>query len=173
MSEFLLIACSAHKNRLLGEGPAKEMYAGTLFALAMLYAAENNLQVLILSAKYGFISPDTVIKRYDTKFTKAYSGPWPEGEGWYVGGSLYFANAPSRFKPLLPTDLKYGERTSYLKGLLINQPTSAICSPRPQKVGSKTWALYEFFRDGKHTQEEAYIMLSERFGENEKNAFNN
>lgn len=110
---LLLIGCSKRKY----EGglhtrplPARRMYQGALFQLSLQYAEVAGLRPLILSAKYGFIDPDEIIEWYDQKMATVYAGPWPKGSGYYVGGQLYFGDAPRRFTPLLgSTPLSLGQ----------------------------------------------------------------
>lgn len=91
--KYLLISCSKSKRRFFRPMPAKFVYDGTLFRLLLRYAAQERLKPLILSAKYGFISPDTLIEYYDQRLRRPYEGPWPEGTGFYGGGRFYFRNA--------------------------------------------------------------------------------
>lgn len=84
---------------------AGDMYIGALHRKGALIAERYNIPVKILSAKYGWLEPEQVIETYDTKFKHNYDGDWmgPETYGYYVGGSLYFANAPvPRFQRLVP-----------------------------------------------------------------------
>lgn len=99
--KILLLACSALKSRNLVTGPASSIYIGTMVVGGLRWAKENGYEVLILSAKYGWITPDTIIETYNLKLKKKFQGPWPDGEGHYLGGQLYFGNAPSRFTPLV------------------------------------------------------------------------
>ncbi len=74
--EACIVACSKRKiwdySSSLGKVPAREAYRGTLTRLAMRYAEifyRGNWY--ILSAKYGFIKPDTLIEPYDETFKRA------------------------------------------------------------------------------------------------------
>ena len=97
----LLIACSKRKSKL-PRCKAIDMYQGAMFRAAVNLAVKNNWSVMILSAKYGFIPPDEDIENYDCKATNPYTGEWPAGRGYYVGGLTYFKYAPARFKALVP-----------------------------------------------------------------------
>jgi hypothetical protein len=99
---ILLIACSEQKSAF--SGPASKVYTGVLFQLGLRYATVHGYDAWLLSAKYGFIRPDTIIEPYDDVFPrhKPYSGPWPDGIGFYVGGQSYFGKAPARIQPLVP-----------------------------------------------------------------------
>lgn len=171
MKQLLLICCANHKNRFFEELPAREMYGGVLTRGGIRYAEENGMDAHILSAEYGFITPDTVIRRYTKRFTESqpYRGIFPDGEGLYLGGPAYFKNAPERFKPLLPPNLPLGKMTSALLGLLINRELPSV--PRKQKVAGKTWYLYRWLVEaassGGIVKEEAYFRLVEIFGEDE------
>lgn len=160
MNNLLLLACSKSKNELFIKGKAIDLYTGSLFLAGKRFAEENKLKILILSAKYGFIEPETEIDNYNEKFKKPYSGPFPEGSGFYLGGPLYFKNAPDRFQSLVPPG-KLGDMISLVREKLKDQTDL-------KKVGSKTYSLYEFFRDGKHTKEEAYEFLCSIYGVDEK-----
>ena len=81
---LLLLSCSARKA-VVKKAPAGEMYTGALFIAGMKWAKENRFRVLILSAKYGWLTPETVIETYNTKRTTPYEGTWPAGEGFYLG----------------------------------------------------------------------------------------
>ncbi len=171
MRQLLLVCCSGHKNRFFDELPAREMYGGLITRAGLRYAEENSLTPWILSAGYGFISPDTVIRRYDKRFTNRspYCGEFPEGSGFYLGGPAYFRNAPDRFKPLLPQSLPLGKMQAAILGLLVNADLPKV--PQKQKVAGKTWYLYRWLLESRETggitKEEAYQRLAEIFGENE------
>ncbi|SRR5216683_6390265 len=57
-----------------GPTKAREAYTGTQFRAASRYAETHGSSWVILSAKYGFISPDTVIENYDVAFSKLING---------------------------------------------------------------------------------------------------
>jgi hypothetical protein len=99
---MILLACC--KSKLTYPAPARELYAGQLFRAGLRYAVHVGAPVLILSAKYGWITLDTVIEPYNETipYHKPYQGYFPAGNGFYVGGQQYFANAPSRYQPLVP-----------------------------------------------------------------------
>jgi hypothetical protein len=97
----LLLACSAAK---LDRGAqAVDIYQGQIFRKGLEYAKREGLWVMILSAKHGLINWDTWVEPYDQKMKGDYRGPWPQMEGFYLGGQLYFAHAPERLKPLVPS----------------------------------------------------------------------
>jgi len=158
---ILLLACSAHKHRHLLEAPAKEIYVGTLFRAGMQWAMENNYQVLILSAKYGWITPDTVIQSYNQKRTSSKVEYWPQGEGFYLGGSLYFGEAPESFKPLVPAN-SVGLMTSAVLKLLQDR-SKVKGGMRKQKEHGVTWWLTEWLKTGKHTKAELRALLWKQF----------
>lgn len=115
--ELLLVSCSARKIR--GRTRAANLYRGVLFRLALKYAKRNGLSVMILSAKYGFVHPDQILDYYNQKLEGPYEGPFPDGQGFYVGSALYFGNVPDRFRPLLPPGLSIGRMVGALKKLLV------------------------------------------------------
>lgn len=104
----ICLACSMKKLAHARQLPAQDMYTGDLFKLGVKYAKKVRLPFFILSAKYGFIEPETVVDRYDTPFTKPFSGPYPPGPVLFLGGRKYFGNAPEDWAPLVPfNDLGY------------------------------------------------------------------
>ena len=99
----LVLACSKAKlqNPRMKAG---EMYQGTIYRKGKAIAEQAGLPIWILSAKYGFLHPDTVIDLYDEKFKRPYKGPFPPApwHGFYLGGQLYFKHMPRSFTPLVP-----------------------------------------------------------------------
>ncbi len=65
--KLLIISCSKTKRKLK-QGPALEVYDGPLYKILRKYSRED-LDVLILSAKYGLIESTKIISPYDTKMT--------------------------------------------------------------------------------------------------------
>lgn len=108
---ILLIQCSDLKNP--GKGPARDIYAGPLTLLSIKYAELKGLKPLILSGKYGIITPDTIIESYDLRI-KVYPGPWPKEDGLYVGGKEYFRLVPPHIKRLFPVGMSYCQMKSHL-----------------------------------------------------------
>lgn len=105
----LVLACSKNKVNL-PSGRAGDFYTGTIHKKGKAIAQAVGLPIWILSAKYGFIHPDTIIEQYDEKFKKPYAGPFPPApwHGFYLGGSLYFKNMPQSFQPLVkPQQIGY------------------------------------------------------------------
>lgn len=123
MKKFIICACSKKKTTVK-RGLAMSIYDGELIKKTHRYAKEKGLDFYILSAKYGVIHETTVIDNYDQKLKKPYTGEWPEGNGYYVGGrSLYFKNVPERIKPLLKKkeedpDFRYGRQLQAINELL-------------------------------------------------------
>lgn len=111
---ILILACSGSK--VGHEARAIDIYAGTLFRRGRAYAERHNLPVLILSAKFGFVQPTQVLPDYNQRFTSPYTGPFPPGHGFYLGGQDYFGNAPERFQPLIPSD-RIGKMVFYMEQL--------------------------------------------------------
>ncbi len=71
---FLILACSQRKHPDSGLMPAIERYDGVNFRVLQKATREGylseNLDMLILSAKYGLIEANTPIESYDLKMTK-------------------------------------------------------------------------------------------------------
>ncbi len=65
--KLLIISCSKTK-RNLKQGPAIKIYDGPFYKILRKNFTEN-LDVLILSAKYGLIEYTKIISPYDTKMT--------------------------------------------------------------------------------------------------------
>lgn len=59
-----LVSCVSKKNS--GLLPASELYCSDWFKKARAYVEAQNAPWLILSAKYGLLSPRSVIRRYNT-----------------------------------------------------------------------------------------------------------
>lgn len=116
----LLIFCGKNKAKLSGLVPARKLYRGRLVREAIKVAEKFSLEPLILSAKYGWISPDTLIEYYDERFTQVYQGTFPEGKGYYLGGprSIYFRKVPKTYTPLTPGVRGAGDIYSALASML-------------------------------------------------------
>src|SRR4051794_31762683 len=67
MSTVYIVPCSQQKNPGLArmEMPACLAYTGPAFRIARRKLEEANAKWFILSAKYGFITPFTLIESYD------------------------------------------------------------------------------------------------------------
>ncbi len=61
-----LIISMCSKKKALQKGKAKDVYSGTLIKLVSYLASKLNARWFILSARYGLISSDEIIERYDT-----------------------------------------------------------------------------------------------------------
>jgi len=64
---LVILGCS--KEKLHHKAKAIEMYQGTLFKLGCKYAESIKADIVILSAKYGILYPDQVIKPYNEQMT--------------------------------------------------------------------------------------------------------
>jgi cytoplasmic iron level regulating protein YaaA (DUF328/UPF0246 family) len=71
---LLIVACSQRKRSDPGLLPAIERYDGVNFRVLRKAKREGywpeNLDVLILSAKYGLLKPDALIEYYDLQMTR-------------------------------------------------------------------------------------------------------
>ncbi len=63
-----LVACSASK--LDRPAPARELYTGTAFRLAVAYAEVCGAAWYVLSAKHGVVAPDEVLEPYDVSMSQ-------------------------------------------------------------------------------------------------------
>lgn len=66
--EYLAIIPCSKRKKELGSGPAIELYDGPFYRILRKYPL-SNLDILIISAKYGLISSEDVILNYDLKMT--------------------------------------------------------------------------------------------------------
>lgn len=117
MGTLLLLACSKAKLKV-EQIEAHRLYTGNLFKAGYSYGVKMGYDILILSAKYGFIKPGRIIAPYDERFSEVYTGSWPDGKGYYVGGPLYFGNAPRRFEPLVKDERGIGGMVSQLQMMI-------------------------------------------------------
>lgn len=109
---LLLLSCCKRKKR--GKHPAGKLYKGAVFTLSMKLARQQGWDVMILSAKYGFVSEHQVISSYDKFMEKVYDGDWPSGKGYFIGGRNYFSNVPKRFKRIIPDHLRAFQQIAYI-----------------------------------------------------------
>lgn len=66
---LLIISCSKRKKPNLLKAPAIELYDGPFYKI-LRKCAPHNLDVLIISAKYGLINANEIIETYDLKMTQ-------------------------------------------------------------------------------------------------------
>ena len=78
----LLVGCVSEK--LPAPGPARYLYASTLFRLRRAYAESLRLPWYILGAKYGIVDPEEIIAPYDTRLSDLSA---PESRAW--GGKVF------------------------------------------------------------------------------------
>ena len=70
---------SCVKNKLKGEHKAKDLYVSDFFKKSINYCLTTHDKVCILSAKYGLLELDTIIKDYDmtlNDFSKSEKIKW-------------------------------------------------------------------------------------------------
>ena len=152
---LLLLACSSSKKKDPGDLPAYLRYTGSLFRAGLTLSEEKGWEVLILSAKFGFVRKEALLPYYDNKFKKAYNGLWPDGEGAYLGGPLYFSNAPSSFKPLVPNGLPIGE--------MVKQTQLLLEDPGLRSAYGVTATHYKALRSGKYTKDDLKALLDREY----------
>lgn len=165
---ILYLACSSSKTTSNPEVTlkAKELYCGILFNAGMDLAAKLGWDVIILSAKYGFIVPDDPITPYDQKFSKPYSGGWPaESPSYFLGGPLYFKNAPGWMEPLVPA-ARIGEMVNYVRSLEAGVTREAVFATHKKgKPRGIVKSIYEMLLHSRMTKEELYQALIQEHGE--------
>lgn len=75
MSTLLVQSCSASKNRMKEPTPAMDVYSGYFFKIIKKAAREqamrDDLDIRILSAKYGLLDPEDCIEYYDQKMDRS------------------------------------------------------------------------------------------------------
>lgn len=73
---LLVISCSERKNKSKGLLPAMERYTGprvgydTIYKLKREKKLPSNLNIVIISAKYGFLKPNDPTEDYDLRMNK-------------------------------------------------------------------------------------------------------
>ena len=71
---LLIVSCSARKRQVSNPTPAWELYNGVIFRTLKRLKREGmfpeDVDLLILSALYGIITPNELIKSYDLKMTR-------------------------------------------------------------------------------------------------------
>lgn len=71
MKNLLLISCSQRKKKTDNPISAWDLYDGVIYRVLKKNLIDfTNLDVLILSAKYGLIQPQEIITWYDQKMTR-------------------------------------------------------------------------------------------------------
>lgn len=85
--EIALVSCVSAKRT--ESSPAKDLYQSSWFIKARKYVETHNLQWYILSAKYGFVSPNEIIEPYEKTLN---SLPAEERRQWSL---KVFANVKS------------------------------------------------------------------------------
>lgn len=75
---LLIVMCSKRKRSAPDLLPALERYDGIFFRILRKARREghwpDNLDILILSAKYGLLELDTAIENYDLRMIRHYRG---------------------------------------------------------------------------------------------------
>lgn len=77
-STLVVVSCGARKiwaKGATGKIPAKNAYIGPLFHVEKEYAEKFAGRWVILSAKYGFLDPDTPIEKYEVTFKDPGTNP--------------------------------------------------------------------------------------------------
>lgn len=127
---LFLIACSAHK--LDHPAPARELYTGQAFKLAMAAAARCGADVLILSALHGVVGPDQVLAPYDHTLRSASERrtwaakaaaqlkPYRDRRAVVLAGKFYAAAAAGFTDKALPlAGLGIGQQLAVLKNFTL------------------------------------------------------
>lgn len=71
MKSLIIISCSSRKKESSGKVKAWDLYDGIFYRMLKKNNVDfNKFDIFIISAKYGLITPDTLIEYYDQKMTK-------------------------------------------------------------------------------------------------------
>jgi hypothetical protein len=84
MTEYSLaiIPCTGQKDPDMEEGPAEEIWVGAHFQYTLAHVEMMYDKVLVLSYKYGLISPSQIIETYDIDLR--YAKPREKIRWWFV-----------------------------------------------------------------------------------------
>jgi hypothetical protein len=159
MTRCLILGCSKSKREEPQTLPALERYDGPTFLVVRKFLAEtppeaHDVEIYMLSAKYGLISADEKIANYDQKMTKPRaSSLQPEVltrlQGIFVRDfneifislSQLYLQALDGFKSFVPDGTKViisqasmGRRLTELKRWLYRLPEGAIASEREEST---------------------------------------
>jgi hypothetical protein len=82
---LVLVGCGSRKRAY--RAPARELYTGSLFALARRRAIDSGKPWYILSALHGLVHPDEVLAPYDARLPEVHPrrGPLPASLHWAQG----------------------------------------------------------------------------------------
>jgi cytoplasmic iron level regulating protein YaaA (DUF328/UPF0246 family) len=142
MSRLLILACSARKRLDRSALPAIERYDGVNFRvlkkLQREHAFPHDLDVLILSAKYGLLRPETPIKPYDLKMTERRAAELCASVSCDLDRHLQEKKYGSVFVNLGKTYLNTLALSSELKQCNVQYATGGIGSKMKQM---KAWIL--------------------------------
>ena len=127
---LFLIACSAHK--LDHPAPARELYTGQAFRLAIAAADRCGADVLILSALHGLVQPGEVLAPYDHTLRSAFERrawarmtaiqlkPYQDRRAVVLAGKFYAAAAAGFANKSLPlAGLGIGQQLAVLKNFTL------------------------------------------------------
>jgi|CXWL01.1.fsa_nt_gi hypothetical protein len=146
---------------------ARDFYIGAIFRLALQYADMVSLKPMVLSAKYGIVKDMDILQPYNEKLKSNYDGPWPDGDGFFVGGPLYFSLAPKTIQPLIPF-ARYGEMCAYLNMLLSGRDRDDVWERHESpKRGTIIQTIYLSLLEQWLTKDEIYLALVKEFGPSE------
>jgi cytoplasmic iron level regulating protein YaaA (DUF328/UPF0246 family) len=124
---LLILACSERKRTDSGFLPALERYDGVNYRVVQKIKREGylipNLDILILSAKYGLISADTPIENYDFRMTRSRAVEI-QAE---VGAKLDFTLRTTYTEVFINLGKTYMSALATSK-LLVSDDTNIICS---------------------------------------------
>lgn len=77
--KLVIVPCGKSKiwDDGITKGPVKavEAYTGAMFKLGVQFAKSYNADLIILSAKYGYMWPETLVEPYDVSFIRKTSNP--------------------------------------------------------------------------------------------------
>lgn len=156
-----LIPCTVQKTEV--GGPAREVWVGSHFQFTLLHAETFYDKVYIMSYKYGFITPDTVIEPYDLNIQHE---PAVERLKWWWIIKEDIKRVAEEDKPeLFAIYTGNFERERIIRELFVNGVRNIIVPWEGLGVGERMQAVYdrtepfseEDLAAGKYTLPEDYL----------------
>lgn len=137
---LFVVACSAKKTAALKAGPtaARDAYDGQAFKTARRLLENAGAKWCILSGKYGFLWPDTVIEDYNEKMDADPHRPW-EGEFDALKQKQYGRLMSARRVVVLGSRL-YADSAAVMLDRLVEAPLAGLpIGKMLQKLSSGVW----------------------------------
>ena len=158
MTRYLILSCTQAKQDDGGLLPALERYDGPTFRVVRRFLAQadpalHDVDIYVLSARYGLIAADTLVEDYDQRMTPTRAAELrPQvltrlqeilGQGYsevFLSLGRAYLEAVSGFETLVPADTQVtvsqataGRRLTELKRWLYRLPRGALASDQPKR----------------------------------------